>query len=88
MRHTAAEVLREIESYNDAYLLYLSQTSIPMIIGRDETFGLRRDELSSKLRARRERVVLPETAKACDAILSVLDGDKPGLGGDGFDHEW
>lgn len=88
LRQTADEVIREVETYNDAYLLYLSRTSIPTIIGRDETFGLRRDELRSKLRQRRERVLLPATARACDAILSELDGSGPRLGGDGFEHAW
>lgn len=89
LRYTATEVIREIEHYNDAYLLYLSQTSIPMIIARDETFGLLRDELTSKLRARRATVVLAEAATACDAILAVLAGNHRGwLGGDGFDQQW
>ena len=88
LRQTAEEVIREIETYNDAYLTYLSQTAIPMIIGKDETFGLRREEMRCKLRARRERVVLPEAARACDAILGNLDRHDPGLGGDGFDNAW
>ncbi len=88
LRQTAAEVIREVDNYNDAYLVYLAETSIPMIIGRDETFGLRREELTSKLRGRRESVVLPEAAAACDAILYALAVNDPSLGGDGFDHPW
>ncbi len=84
LRQTAAEVLREVEQYNDAYLIYLSETSIPTILARDETFGLRRDELRAMLRTRRERVLLPEAASACDGILATLEGTAHALGGSGF----
>ncbi len=90
LRHTASEVIREVATYNDAYLFYLAHTSLPTILGRDKTFGLRRAELRAKLRARRERVTLRETARACDAILSKLDDRDDGvqLGGYSFDDEW
>ena len=81
-------MIREVDDYNDAYLVYLAETSIPTIIARDETFGLRRDQLRTTLRARRERVLLPEAATACDAILGELDGTASALGGSGFDQQW
>jgi hypothetical protein len=88
LRHTADEVIREVEDYNDAYLIYLAKTSIPTIVGRDETFGLRRDDLRATLRARRERVLLPEAASACDAILTELEGTASVRGGSSFDQQW
>ena len=88
MRQTAPEIIREIETYNDAYLLYLTLTALPTILGRDGTFGLRRDELRARLAARRERVVLPETGAACDAILSELGKDDRELGGSKFEYAW
>lgn len=90
LRHTAAEVIREIEEYNDAYLIYLADTAIPTILSRDDTFGLRRAELRAKLRSRREQVALPEAGRACKAILSVLDDRDDGvqLGGYGLDDAW
>ncbi|MFC6931145.1 hypothetical protein ACFQHO_12940 [Actinomadura yumaensis] len=39
LRNTAREVLREIGSYNDAYLYYLASTYIPLALRRDPTFG-------------------------------------------------
>jgi hypothetical protein len=89
LRETAAEVVREVKHYNDAYLLYLSETGIPVIIGRDPTFGLIRSDLVDALRARRERVALPQAAAACDGILAALGTeDTASAGGTDFDDQW
>jgi len=87
LRHTAQEVLREIDSYNDAYLFYLAETSIPMILRTDPTFGLQRDDLRRRLRACAEGAGQPRTAAACTAILRELD-DTPGALGDPVDSAW
>ena len=89
LRETAAEIVREIESYSEAYLVYLTQTAIPSVLGRDETFGLARDRLAAALRCRRETVTLPEAANACDAMLQELGAQQgPSRGGLDFDDEW
>ena len=89
LRETAAEVIREVENYNDAYLIYLAETSIPSIMKRDPTFGLRHDHLVASLRQRRETVVLPEARRACDAILSSLGAHDTRLSeGSKFDYQW
>lgn len=87
LRQTAKEVLREIDTYNDAYLFYLAETSIPMILRTDPTFGLQRDDLRRRLRARAETSGQPRTVAACAAILRELD-DTPGSLGDPVDSAW
>jgi hypothetical protein len=87
LRHTAEEVLREVDSYNDAYLFYLAKTSIPMTIRRDPTFGLRREELKARLRARTETATHAQTISACHLILKILD-DGPDHEGDPVDSAW
>lgn len=52
LRHTAVEVLREIATYNDAYVYYLVSTYLPLALRRDPTFGLRIAELKAALERR------------------------------------
>jgi hypothetical protein len=54
LRKTAAEVLREISSYTEAYLYYLCRTYLPLALDRDPTFGLRLAELGDALTTRAE----------------------------------
>jgi len=74
--HTAEEVLREIDHYNDAYLFYLAETSIPMIIRRDSTFGLRLPKLIHTLKARLETCQQPAARSACEALLHELETNR------------
>ena len=73
LRRIAKEVLREIDTYNEAYLYYLAETSIPMILRTDPTFGLQRNDLPRRLRARAETSGQPRTAAVGAAILRELD---------------
>lgn len=52
---TASEILRELDTYNDAYLQYLITVGIPMVLRRDPTFGLRAGELVVAVRQRMDR---------------------------------
>jgi len=89
LRHTAAEILREVEQYNDAYLFYLTQTAIPTVLQRDSTFGLRLCELTSSLRFRLERCEQPAARAACEKILRVLENDTSSDNGRGvYDYAW
>jgi hypothetical protein len=89
LRRTAAEILREIEQYNDAYLFYLAETSIPTVMQRDPTFGLQLLQLTSALRARLERCEEPAARAACERILRMLETDRSSDGGRGLrDYAW
>ncbi|MGH3866242.1 MAG: hypothetical protein ACRDQ4_08950 [Pseudonocardiaceae bacterium] len=80
LRHTASEILREVEQYNDAYLFYLAETSIPTVMRRDPTFGARLLQLTRALRTRLERCVEPAARNACERILRMVENDAPSDG--------
>lgn len=89
LRHTAAEILREVDQYNDAYLFYLAETSIPTVMQRDSTFGLQLLQLTSALRTRLERCEQPAARTACEKILRMLENDTSSTGGGGScDYTW
>lgn len=69
LRHTADEILWEIDHYNDAYFYYLLETAMPRAIQRDQTFGLRLQDLAFKLRLRLETCGEPVIAKACEKFI-------------------
>lgn len=72
LRHTAAEILREIDCYSDAYLDYLVATGIPTVLRRDPTFGLRAAELRTTLTVRlQSRATSPPSTTA---LLDSLQG--------------
>jgi hypothetical protein len=52
LRNTAAEVLREISAYSDAYIYYLVSTYLPLALRRDPTFGARVTDLIAALEQR------------------------------------
>lgn len=54
LRNTAAEILREIAEYNDAYFFYLVTTCIPTVLARDSSFGGRISDLRMALHKRIE----------------------------------
>lgn len=72
LRHTATEILREIEGYSDAHLDYLVATGIPAVLRRDPTFGLQARDLGTALTARLEhRATSPP---GTTALLDSLEG--------------
>jgi hypothetical protein len=52
LRRTATEMLREIESYNDAYFHYLMAVGIPVVLRRDPTFGFLDTQLKTAITRR------------------------------------
>lgn len=88
LRQTAEEVMREVREYNDAYLFYLADTSIPTIIKRDPTFGLQLDQLVSHLRARLDQCTEHMSRTACIALIDSLEHQAPSERGDSFGRAW
>ncbi|MQY04158.1 hypothetical protein [Actinomadura macrotermitis] len=74
LRNTAQEVLREIESYNDAYVYYLVSTYIPLALRRDPTFGSRLAELVAALERRGAGQRDRRIREACNALVKRLKG--------------
>jgi hypothetical protein len=72
--NTAKEVLREITSYNDAYLYYLVSTYIPLALHRDPTFGLRITELIAALEQRGADCGDSRIRVSCDTLVKQLKG--------------
>lgn len=72
LRKTAIEVLREIDSYSDAYLYYLCTTYLPLALTRDPTFGLKLSELLQALSTRLERCTDIIVRKACLGLIGQL----------------
>lgn len=79
----------EVDQYNDAYMFYLAETSIPTVMQRDSTFGLQLLQLTSALRTRLERCEQPAARTACEKILSMLENDTSSAGGRGScEYTW
>ncbi|MFC6883320.1 hypothetical protein [Actinomadura yumaensis] len=74
LRNTAREVLREIGSYNDAYLYYLASTYIPLALRRDPTFGGRRADLVRALEGRAADCRDRRVRATCIALIGKLKG--------------
>jgi hypothetical protein len=72
LRQTAVQVIKEIESYNEAYLYYLSKVYIPRALERDPKFGERRSELASALERRLESCSQPKVRAALENLRRQL----------------
>jgi hypothetical protein len=72
LRRTATEIIREINSYPEAYVYYLVTTYIPLALSRDQTFGLRIQDLISALSARVEICEDLKVKKECLTLLRRL----------------
>lgn len=87
LRNTAAEVLREIALYNDAYFYYLVATYIPLALRRDPTFGHRLGDLIAALERRGSGCQEKRIRAACDELVKHLKSmasavpEKGGLNG-------
>jgi hypothetical protein len=73
LRRTATEVLREIPTYNDAYLFYLAKTCVPTILDRDQTFGGCLNALTTALRQRVEVCTERASRVAVTGLLGNLE---------------
>ncbi|WP_131740421.1 hypothetical protein [Actinomadura roseirufa] len=76
LHNTAREVLREISSYNDAYVHYLASTYIPLALKRDPTFGGKITELIRALELRggecRDRTIRDTCSKLVRQLKGVV----------------
>lgn len=72
LSRTAAEILREVGEYNDAYLHYLATVCLPRALRRDPTLGLQVSDLSRRLMKRMEGVTESETRRACEVLLQNI----------------
>lgn len=72
LRNTATEVLREIRTYNEAYLYYLVSTYLPLALRRDPTFGLRIADLITALEQRGSECRDKRIRAACGTLVRHL----------------
>ncbi|WP_214409278.1 hypothetical protein [Sphaerisporangium fuscum] len=72
--NTAVEVLREIESYNDAYFHYLVSTYLPLALQRDPAFGSRAADLLAAVERRGADSRDKRIREACAALVKRLKG--------------
>lgn len=88
LRHTANQILWEIDHRNDAYLHYLLETCIPRVTQRDQTFGLRIQDLIARLQRRLQTLKDPLTVTACKRVLQTLQLAPTGHKGNQLDQPW
>jgi len=74
LRNTAAEVVREIGSYSDAYVHYLLSVYLPLALARDPTFGLALDALRTAVRQRLDCASEPALRAVCKRTLQKIGG--------------
>jgi hypothetical protein len=72
LRHTAAEVLREIANYNDAYVYYLVSTYLPLALRRDPTFGWRIADLKAALERHGADCIEKRLRLTCNKLVKQL----------------
>lgn len=73
LSHTAPEVIREVREYNEAYVLYLLKTYIPLALERqDPQFGGRLSELKQSVAHRMERSNSRKLQKSGEALLEQI----------------
>lgn len=74
LRNTAAEVIREIDSYSDAYVHYLLSVYVPLALSRDPTFGLQLPRLKKAINRRLSRGGDARLSMLCEHMLHDLEG--------------
>jgi hypothetical protein len=75
LRNTAAEIIREIGTYTDAYLYYLCTTYLPKALNRDPTFGLKITDLIQALEKRIETCEEAQVRAACINLVKQIKGN-------------
>jgi hypothetical protein len=76
LRNTASEILNEINSddYGDAYIYYLAKVYLPIALARDNTFGLRNNELLRTLIDQADKSDDTSIRGACQAVARLIRG--------------
>lgn len=72
LRNTAIEILREIDTYTDAYLYYLCTTYLPMALSKDPTFGLKATALVQAIEKRMGKCEEPAVRAACLNLVKQI----------------
>ncbi len=72
LRHTAREIIGELEHYNEAYVWYLATTYLPLALELDPTFGFQLAELATALRIRIGRLASEDVRDACERLVKTL----------------
>jgi hypothetical protein len=76
LRRTAREVLREVESYTEAYLFYLCTTYLPLALAKDPTFGMKHRQLRDALIGRAEKCDEVVVRRACIELARRAEEDE------------
>lgn len=77
LRNTAVEIIREIETYTDAYLYYLCTTYLPIALARDPTFGLKITHLVQVLDGRINNCDDTQVRAVCTGLLKQIKETVP-----------
>lgn len=72
LRHTAREIISELQHYNETYVWYLATTYLPLALEMDPTFGFQLGELAVALRSRIEGLTSEDVRDACEQLVKVL----------------
>jgi hypothetical protein len=72
LRHTAREIISELQHYNETYVWYLATTYLPLALEMDPTFGFQLGELAVALRARICGIASEDVRDACERIVKAL----------------
>lgn len=77
LRQTSVEVLGEMNSYNEAYLYYLSKVYIPLALQRDPTFGSNLDQLANLLEQKSDYCSDPKVRDTISGLYRELRWSLP-----------
>ncbi len=72
LRHTAREIISELQHYNEAYVWYLTTTYLPLALEMDPTFGFQLAELAAALRCRICGIAEENVRDACERLVKAL----------------
>jgi hypothetical protein len=72
LRNTAIEIIREIDTYTDAYLYYLCTTYLPLALSKDPTFGLQTTALVQAIEKRIQKCEEPTVRAACLSLVKKI----------------
>jgi len=72
LRHTAREIISELQHYNETYVWYLATTYLPLALEMDPTFGFQLAELGAALRSRIGGIASEHVRDACERLVKAL----------------
>lgn len=72
LRNTANKLLEDLQTENEAYLLYLIGAAMPAMLRSDPTLGLRAPEVAVALLERAQKTTVPTVKRSAAALLKQL----------------